>query len=246
MANKPVLLRSKSFTVTDHRRGKDYDDPESFQSLLSVFQDNMEAWEELISLVLEDDDFNTPSHVDHLEIRLMGKRKSFLGQASGRGDYIKMTPQRSNYHEGQDIETFIHELGHIATPTEYDFNGYKTRRIIHGKKFKAATYKIAQYAQVLGLMREEQVRWALGKSTHENLNTAAQKPAKQTSQFSRGDVITWEHSGHKHGGTYTGKIKRVNRKTYTVIELTKNGAPSPPGRQWKLPISKRNKYKLAS
>lgn len=236
MANKPILLRSKSFTVTDYRRGNDYDDPESFQSLLAIFEDNIEKWEELISLVLEDEEFNTPANVTHLEIRLMGKRKSFLGQASGRGDYIKMTPQRDHYHDGQAVETFVHELGHIAVPTEYSFDGWKSRRIVHGRKFKAATYKIAQYAQILGLMRKDQVRWDLGKSTHTNMSNAAQK-AKSAPKFVVGDVVTWEKSGYKHGGTYTGKVKRVNRKTYTVTELTKNGAHSF-GRQWKLPIGR--------
>jgi hypothetical protein len=239
---KPIFLTSKSFQITDHRRGQDYKDTQ-FTELLVFLKDNAEKWEELISLVLEDNEFDTPPHLSKIDVRLMGRRQSFAGRAHRTKGYIKLTPKYEDYHDESLVEIFIHELAHIAVPTEHR-NG---RRVIHGRKFKATAYKIAQYAAAIGLISEENVKYSIGNATIENISEAAQTVKEEIAQnrFIVGQVVRWEYSGHKHGGTYTGRIKRVNKKTYTVEELTRNGSATY-GRQlmWKLPIMRSNQYTL--
>ena len=240
---KPVFLRSKSFQVTDCRRGEDFYNRD-FDGLLSLFRDNAWKFEELISMVLEGEEFDTPKQVRSLDIRLMGRRKSFLGQAHRGNGYIKMTPHREHLEEGQDIKTFVHELAHIACPVMYDYYG---RATIHGKKFKSVAYKIAKRAYAVGLLTADQVSWDIGMaSVKAPAGPTTEAAAAQTSttsspwatvqsvasKFRVGDVVCWKHNGHKHGGSYTGRVERVNRKTLSILELTKNGVERY-GAQWK-------------
>ena len=224
--HKPVLFKGKSFQLTDHRRGDDYKDPQFFE-LLRLIKDRAVDWEELFSFVLNE--FNTPKHIQTIDIRLMGQRSSFLGKANRSNGYIKLTTW-GEYHNESPVEVLIHELGHITTPIEYK-NG---RRVIHGRRFKETTYRIAQYAYAVGLIREDQVSYSIGNATKENMSEAAQMAKKTQKTFRVGDIVLWTHTGHKHGGRYTGRIKRVNRKTYSIEELTKNGVDSGFRGLWKM------------
>jgi hypothetical protein len=233
---KPVFLRSKSFIVTDHRRGKDYDDP-AFPNLIATFKKNAEALEELVSFILNGDEFKTSPFVKTIDFQAIGTRVRKLGCASRSQGYIQITPQRADYHEGIVMETLVHELGHIVTPAEYQ-NG---RRIAHGYSFKANTYKIAQYAFAVGLLNEDQVRWDLGKASLKNMDEAARTT---TTSLRVGDMIAWKHNGHKYGGSYTGRVSKINAKTFKVQVLTKNGNSTPFGETWRFTIGNTGFTKL--
>lgn len=238
---KPVFLRSKSFIVTDHRRGKDYDDP-AFPNLIATFKKNAEALEELVSFILNGDEFKTSPFVKTIDFQAIGTRVRKLGCASRSQGYIQITPQRADCHEGIVMETLVHELGHIVTPAEYQ-NG---RRIAHGYSFKANTYKIAQYAFAVGLLNEDQVRWDLGKASLKNMDEAARAATKAnaTTHLRVGDIIAWKHNGHKYGGSYTGKVSKINAKTFKVQALTKNGTNTPFGGTWTFSIGHTGFTKL--
>jgi len=234
-----VLLRSKSFQVTDGRRGQDYSDRESFARVLDTLKENMEAIEKFIAFVIEE--FKVP--LGCLNIIAMGKRR-FLGSASRERGYIKLTPC-PNYSERTILHVLVHELGHIITPIGVKWGESGPRRDIHGNAFKANTYKLCKYAFAVGLLKEDEVRWDLGLSFLEKegrMDEAASSPAPQTMiaqpqfvTFRVGDVVTWTYSGYKHGGRYTGKIVKVTTKKYKVTELTRNDQVGRIGMIWTIP-----------
>lgn len=237
------IYSGKSLDVTDSRTPRDYGQQEGFDVLKSVFTDNIEAWEDFISYVLLSKEFDTPMGLKKIDMRLLGQRLSFLGQAFRDFGYIKLTP-----HFGYDVRdiygTVVHELGHIVVPIYYKGSNWNQRRVVHGKAFKEATYRLAQHAYAVGLLLEDEVHYDLGLSYRKN-NAAATKepPVVIEPRFSVGDVISWWHEGYKHGGLFIGRIDRVNKKTYMVSQLSKNGRPSG-NTIWRLYIKQQKRFKL--
>lgn len=223
---KTTLLNGENFRVVDARRGQDYEDKESFLRVLSIFEENIDEWDELIHCVFDEFDVKNGNILFHA----MGNRKSFLGQASKSKLRIKVTPC-SGYHPREINTTIIHEIAHLVTPTQRE----GSRRIFHGTLFKKNAYKIAKLAYAVGLLEEDQVTKNIGMASLQADKTKTKKQKREI--LSVGTRIKFEHSGHKWGGVWVGEIIKVNRKNYKVRPKTRDGKEvNMYGMSWKIPI----------
>lgn len=239
MPDNEVWVHGERFDLVDARRGDDFEEPDVEARVVSLFRNNRSEWDELFTLVIEDDCFDTPSNIHRIEVRAKGSRKSYLGKARRREGWIRITPC-SQHQPVSVVEVMVHELGHIAVPIKRKRKGLgKSQRVVHGHDFKNAAYQLAQYANILGLLPESSVRKDIGMSSYRGANNAAVAAVESTELFESGNIIRWSHKGYKHGGTYTGIVIRVNDKTYTVKQKTKNGEECAGG-EWRLPKTNPN------
>jgi len=223
---KSLLLESKNFRVLDGRRGNDYQNREGFQTVLSIFEgkENAEAWNELLECIF--DEFGISSN-QPLTFLAMGDR-TFSGQANRSKFWIKVTPC-SAYEEGAINTTIVHELGHIVTPTKFKHTASGMRRDVHGPLFKKNTYRIAQLAFAVGLLKAHEVTYDIGLSyIHRE-----KKEASTTDNLRVGTMVKFEHTGRKWAGVWTGRVAKVNTKTYNVVSETRDGKPLR-GMQWRI------------
>lgn len=224
--SKSLLLHGKHFRVVDARRGQDYEDSEGFSRVISVFEENIEAWDELIHCVF--DEFNISGNI---LFYAMGNRKSFLGQANRSKLRIKITPC-SGYPVSAINTTIIHEIAHLVTPIGSKLTYGGVQRDIHGNQFKKNAYTIAKWAYAVGLLEEDQVNRNIGMASLQSNKAKKQK----REILSVGTRIKFEHSGHKWGGVWVGEIIKVNHKTYKVSPKTRDGKEVRSGMTWKIPI----------
>lgn len=223
------LIRfGKSFQVVDGRRGEDYANEEGFNAIISVFSNNMDEWDELIECIF--DEFSIP--FNPIRFIAMGDRTSFLASANKAKNDIKITPC-SAFKEGSITIALIHELGHIVTPTKIKATWNGARRDIHGVTFKNNTYRIAQLAFAVGLIEQYQVTYDIGMSylTCEKKSENTPYTSGVGQNLRVGTLVEFEHSGHKWGGVWTGRVSKINRKTVKVISETKDGRPVS-GSEW--------------
>ena len=231
-----TLLLSHSFQVTCGRRGVDFADEAGFAKVMAAFTERKPEWDELIDMLLNSSDFDSPAAVHSIEFIVVGRR-SFFGRAFRSEGAVKIAYPSADYHDGAVVETIVHELAHIVCPVGRKWNG---RRDIHGPHFRRVAHQVAKYAGLLGILQPSQISTEIGRATHLNQNAVAIAQQRTVAKFRVGDIVRWTHAGGKWAGEYTGRVIRVNRKTYSVEEITRDDIRSEFLNKWRLAKGSKN------